>query len=489
MPILDFHRGGDVGGLALDGLAQGEGHAGGGLGQVFAEDEDRVVLLDVAQGRHRQRAVLQDVADQAQVGQLAGGDAGVVVLGADQFTQGEVAFEAGPRRTDADHALAFQQFGGLVQGRIQSKLLVAQQRLARTVFAVDVAVAEAAAVAEEVVVHRAVEAVLDAADLAVALAGADVAAAGAAMADARGELHVPLAVVALGVGLVGEHAGRADLDQVAGELALQHAILDAAEVDVVVGTVDAQIFAAGVVLVVAHAAVAGDAAVHLVGDERAEVLVLVGALGEAVAALVVAGHHRHVLQVAVTAFLAHRAVVRVVGHQPFDDAFAKAPGFLVVDGDPGLVGGGRHAGHDDAPAGVVLVVVLLHRTLAAGADAAQRRVPAEVGNVEAEGQTGLQQVVCAIDFERLAVYVDSGHGSGFFFARSRGLANGIPWCRAPSGARCRGGEMRWRTLRVATSRLPACILCRRLRRRPSVPRRCAAHCPAPRRPRTRRGST
>lgn len=142
------------------------------------------------------------------------------------------------------------------------------------------------------------------------------------------------------MGLVGEHAGGADLGEVAGELAFQHAVLDPSEVDVVVGAVDAEVGAAGVVLVVAHAAVAGDAAVHLMGDERAEFLVLVGALGEAVPALVVAGHHRHVLQVAVTAFLAHRAVVRVVGHQPFDDAGAELLGLFVFDGDPGVVGGG-----------------------------------------------------------------------------------------------------------------------------------------------------
>src|SRR5690606_16953663 len=117
----------------------------------------------------------------------------------------------------------------------------------RAVVTVGVAVAEAAAVTQEVVVDRAVEAVLDAADLAVAFAGADVAAAGAAIADARGELHVPLAVVALGVGLVGEHAGRADLGEVAGEFAFQHAILDAAEIHVVVRAIDAEVGAAGVV--------------------------------------------------------------------------------------------------------------------------------------------------------------------------------------------------------------------------------------------------
>src|SRR5690606_34636424 len=143
---------------------------------------------------------------------------------------------------------------------------------------------------------------------------------------------------------VGKHAGRADLDQVAGELAFQRAVLDTAKVHVVVRAVDAEVGAACVVLVVAHAAVAGDAAVHLVGDERAELLVLVGTLGETIATGVVPGHHGHVLQAAVTAFLAHRAVVRVVGLQLLVDAGAERLGLLVVVDDPGVVGGGRHAG-------------------------------------------------------------------------------------------------------------------------------------------------
>src|SRR5690606_5875898 len=152
-----------------------------------------------------------------------------------QFAQGEVAFQAGTRRTDADDLAPLEQRGTLVEGRVQAHLHLAQHhhRLARAVLAVDVAVAEAATVAQEVLVHRAVEAVLDTADLAVAFTRAGVAAAGAAMADARRELHVPLAVVAFGVGLVGEYPGRADLDQVAGELALQGAVFDTAEVHVV----------------------------------------------------------------------------------------------------------------------------------------------------------------------------------------------------------------------------------------------------------------
>ena len=327
---------------------------------------------------------MQQVADAVQAVQLGGAHPAAEVLLADQYAQGMVAFQAGARRADADHPLAAQQFGGLVQRGIDAQRGVRAAGLARAVRAVDEAVAEAATVAEKVVVDLAVVAVLDAADLSVAFAGADVAAGRAAVTDAGGVLHVPLAGVALGMGSVGEYPGRADLGEVTGELAVQRAVLDAAEIQVVMGAEHAQVGAAGVIVVVAHASVTGDAAVHLVADERAEVLVRVGALAEAVAAAAVAGHHRHVLQMAMPAFLAHRTVVRVVDHQPLDDAGAKSPGFLVDDGDPGVVAGRCHAGHHQPAPGVVLVAELLHRALAAGTHAAQRRMPAEVGNVEAE---------------------------------------------------------------------------------------------------------
>ncbi|MNE12385.1 hypothetical protein D3C80_1051810 [compost metagenome] len=258
-------------------------------------------------------------------------------------------------------------------------------------------------------VQGAVEAVLDAAQLAITLPRADVAADRALLADAGRKLHVPLAVVALGVGLVGEDAGGADLHQVAGELALQGAILDPAEVDVVVGAVDPQILAAGVILVVAHAAIAGDAAVHLVVDEGAEILILVGALGEAVAAAVVARHHRHVLQVAGATLFAHRAVVGVVGHLPLHHRLAKLLRLFVLDGDIGAIGGGGHAGHDQAAALVVGILILFDRTLAAGADATERRVPAKIGDVQTQRQTGLQQVICPVYLELFTVYMNGCH--------------------------------------------------------------------------------
>ena len=102
---------------------------------------------------------------------------------------------------------------------------LSQHRLPDAPLAVDELVAVAAAVAEEVAVDLAVVAVADAAQRAVALARDGVAAEAAVHADRRRRLQIPLARVVLLQRLVGEDAGRADLDQVAAELALQHAVL------------------------------------------------------------------------------------------------------------------------------------------------------------------------------------------------------------------------------------------------------------------------
>src|SRR5690606_36713574 len=128
VPVLNLHRGGDLSGLALGGLAHGQRHARGRLGQIFAEDEHRIVAFYVAHRRHRQRAVLQQVADQPDILQLVGGDAAVEVLRTDQRTQGVVAFQAGAWRADADYPLAAQQLGGAVQGGIDAEPIRTQQR-------------------------------------------------------------------------------------------------------------------------------------------------------------------------------------------------------------------------------------------------------------------------------------------------------------------------------------------------------------------------
>src|SRR5208337_155568 len=109
----------------------------------------------------------------------------------------------------------------------------------------------------------------DALELAVALARQRGAAEAAMRADRRARVEIPFATGVRGLGLVGEHARGADLAEVARERALELAVFDAPEEHRVMPALDVEVRAAGVVAVVADAAVALDAAVHLVGDEGA----------------------------------------------------------------------------------------------------------------------------------------------------------------------------------------------------------------------------
>src|SRR5690606_33147473 len=198
--------------------------------------------------------------------------------------------------------------------------------------------------------------------------------------------------------------------------------------DVMVRREGAKIVAAGIVLIEPHAPIARDAAVHLVVQERAEILIAVRALQAPIAAIVVARHHGHVLQVAFAAFLADRAVVRMVDHQPLDDAGAKVARLGLVVADPEALRRGRHARHHDAAFGVALVAVLLHRALPARADRAHRGMQAEVGQVQAERQAVFEQVLLGRGRMLAVVEVDRHRAYG-----------------APSGSR-RGAVSRYRVI-------------------------------------------
>src|SRR5699024_2259829 len=164
-----------------------------------------------------------------------------------------------------------------------------------------------------------------------------------------------------------------------------------------------QVIAISVVAVIAYAAITGDAAIHFVFEERPQILIDVGTLLAAETALGMAAHQGHVLQVAFTAFRANRAVMRVVNHQPFDDFFTEFTGGIILQRNARAVGRRRHAGHDDAALGVIFVAVLGHSTLATSADRIQLRMPAEIGQVIAQRQHYLEQVVGFVNFVLFAV--------------------------------------------------------------------------------------
>src|SRR6185312_12558315 len=126
--------------------------------------------------------------------------------------------------------------------------------------------------------------------------------------------------------------------------------------------------------------------------------------------IVVPGHDRHVLQVALTALVADWTVVRVVHHQPLDDAGAEFVRVLVLDRDARAFFRRRHARHHDLAVRVMLVAELLDRALPTRPHRAHRRMPAEVRQVEAERQARVQQVLRRVDAIIAAVDVHRRRG-------------------------------------------------------------------------------
>ena len=73
--------------------------------------------------------------------------------------------------------------------------------------------------------------------------------------------------------------------------------------------------AASVVLVIANAAVTGDAAIHFMVDEWPEILVAVSAFFASVSTIGVPTHLRHILQMTLPSLFTDWAIMGVVGHQ------------------------------------------------------------------------------------------------------------------------------------------------------------------------------
>jgi len=243
-----------------------------------------------------------------------------------------------------------------------------QARLADAEFAVDEFVTVAAAIAKEVPVDLSVVAIPYSAEFAVAFSGRRVAAQSAVHTNRGRRLQVPLAGEMLLERLVGEDARRADFDQVAAEFVFQHAVLVPAEIDVIVGRENVEIAPAGEVAIEPNATIALDAPVHLVVDQRTEILVVIRAFVEAEAPVGVPRHHRHVLQVAFAPLITNGAVMRVIFHQELDDRFSERHRLGVGDRDARPVRGRGHARHDDPAARVALILELFDGALPAGAD-------------------------------------------------------------------------------------------------------------------------
>jgi hypothetical protein len=164
----------------------------------------------------------------------------------------------------------------------------------------------------------------------------------------------------------------------------QHTVTVAAEENDISQRKCVQVCSSGVLTIETHTAIALDAAVHLVVHEGTQVLVSKRAFFERVAAIIMTRHYGHVLQVALAAFIAHRAIVGVVQHQAFNNGRPEFGRLRVLNRDAGAFDGGRHTGHHDLAARIARIFELLDRALAAGTHRTHRGVPAEIRQVHAQ---------------------------------------------------------------------------------------------------------
>ena len=117
-----------------------------------------------------------------------------------------------------------------------------------------------------------------------------------------------------------------------------------ADLHVLAAAGGAELLDAGDVLAEAHAARAVDAARHVGGHQRAEVLVLHHALALVEARRVAAEAHREILQLALAALVADRAVERMVDEQELHRRLLRADGLRRLGEDLHALGDGRGAG-------------------------------------------------------------------------------------------------------------------------------------------------
>ena len=242
---------------------------------------------------------------------------------------------------------------------------------------------EARLVGDPLLVHRLVEARQHAHHFAPAGIDIDVAADGVEDVDGFGAVQLP-GPGHEGVGLGGQRADRAEVDDVGRKLGAQCPLDIGADLHMLAAAERPQLLHPRHFRREAHAARAMDAAVHRGLDQGAEVLVAHRPLGLGEAAMVHAVGHRLILQIAFPALVADRAVQRMVGEQEFHHPFAGLAHHRGVGVDDHAFGGRHGAGGDG-----LRRLLLLHQAHAAIAGDRETLVIAEAGNLLARQLAGL----------------------------------------------------------------------------------------------------
>ena len=175
--------------------------------------------------------------------------------------------------------------------------------------------------AEELAVDAGTVAVVPANDFVVAYAESGFAAVRTVSANGADVVHFPRAGLVT-VRAAGERAHGTDIDAGAAFVAVQMIAIVGGDLGNDSAIHDAQRADAHAFITHAHAAVAEDAARGVVKHHRRPLLLIHVQLGFGVAAFARAVAEDHVLQFALAAFIADRAIERMVGEQQFQHGFA-----------------------------------------------------------------------------------------------------------------------------------------------------------------------
>ena len=202
--------------------------------------------------------------------------------------------------------------------------------------------------------------------------------------------------------LARQRADRTEVDHVAGDLGIDRGVDERQDLRVLAAPGHAEFHDPGDLLAEAHATRAVDAAAHLLGgNQRAEVLVKDDALGLVVARGRAAVADRQILQLALAALVADRAVERVIDQQEFHHRLLRLPRLGRDRAHDHAVGDRRGAGRHRL--GRLLDLDQAHA--AVGRDR-QLLVVAEVRHVDVERIRGLHdhaalghRDLLAVDFE------------------------------------------------------------------------------------------
>src|SRR5271169_5266983 len=120
-------------------------------------------------------------------------------------------------------------------------------------------------------------------------------------------------------------------------------------------------------------------------------------------------HYCHILKVALPSLITNRTVMRMIYHEPLDDACPERPGVGIIDRNAHPLCSRCHTGHDNFSLGVMLISELFYGTEPAGADRSKGRMPAEVGNIESQGEACIEEVLPFAHLKGLVVNIDGYH--------------------------------------------------------------------------------